>query len=124
MPSRSRASSMDSKTVVIVAASGRALAASARRAGYLPLIIDWFGDADTLAHAEAHARVEGLAHGYTRDALDAALAKVIGAREPCGVVYGTGFEDRPQLIAHLAQRLPILGNAAATIAVLKDPQAF
>jgi len=115
---------MDSKTVVIVAASGRALAASARRAGYLPLVIDWFGDEDTLVHAEAHARVDGLAHGFTRDALDVALAKVIGARGPCSAVCGTGFEDRPELISHLAQRLPVLGNAAAIIAALNDPQAF
>src|SRR4051812_8212268 len=115
---------MDSKTVVIVAASGRALAASARRAGCVPLVIDWFGDEDTLAHAEAHARVDGLAHGFTRDALDAALAKVIGTREPCGVMFGTGFEDRPELIAHVQQRLPIMGNAVATIAALKDPQSF
>lgn len=115
---------MDSKNVIIVAASGRAIAASARRAGYAPLVIDWFGDDDTHAHAEAHARVDGLAHGFTRDALDAALAKVIGTREPCGVVCGTGFEDRPGLIAHMAQRLPILGNAAATVTSLKDPQAL
>jgi len=115
---------MDSKAVVIVAASGRALAASARRAGYAPLVVDWFGDADTLAYAEAHGRIDGLAHGFTRDALDAALANVIGARAPCGIVVGTGFEDRPELIAHLAQRLPIVGNAAETIAVLKDPQAL
>ncbi len=115
---------MDSRIVVIVAASGRALAASARRGDYVPLVIDWFGDEDTLALAQAHARVDGLAHGFTRDALDAALAKVIGEREPSGVVCGTGFEDRPELIAHLGRRLPILGNATATIASLKDPQAF
>jgi predicted ATP-grasp superfamily ATP-dependent carboligase len=115
---------MDSRTVVIVAASGRALAASAQRAGYAPLVIDWFGDADTLAHAEAHARVDGLVHGFTRGSVDHALTEVIGARAPCGIVLGTGFEDRPELIAHMAQRLPILGNAAATIASLKDPQAF
>lgn len=115
---------MDRKAVVIVAASGRALAASARRAGYLPLVIDWFGDEDTLAYAEAHAHVDGLAHGFTNASLDAALAKVIGTREPCGVVCGTGFEDRTQLIARMAQRLPILGSAAATIAMLKDPQSF
>ena len=115
---------MDSKPVVIVAASGRALAASARRAGYAPLVIDWFGDADTLAHAEAHARVDGLAHGFTSASLDAALAKAIGTREPCGIVIGTGFEDRSELVAHVAQRLPILVNGAATIASLNDPRAF
>src|ERR1044072_4219294 len=107
MPPRSRASSMDSKPVVIVAASGRALAASARRAGYAPLLIDWCGEADTPACPGAHARVDGLAHGFTSASLDAALAKAIGTREPCGIVIGTGFEDRSELVAHMAQRLPI-----------------
>jgi predicted ATP-grasp superfamily ATP-dependent carboligase len=116
---------MDKKLVLIAAASGRALAGSARRGGYLPLVLDWFGDSDTLAHAHAHARIEaGLAHGMTADALDAALAKVIGMGDPCGVVCGTGFEDRSELIAHLARRFRTLGNDADTVATLKDPQAF
>ncbi|MGA6998581.1 MAG: tetrahydromethanopterin C1 transfer protein, partial [Pseudolabrys sp.] len=36
------------KPVLIAAASGRALAAGARRAGYVPLVVDGFGDQDTL----------------------------------------------------------------------------
>ena len=36
------------RTVLIAAISGRALAASARRGGYVPLVADFFGDADTL----------------------------------------------------------------------------
>jgi len=68
---------MDNKAVVIIAASGRALATSARRGGYLPLVVDWFGDADTLALVAAHACLEnGLARGMTADALDAALSAV------------------------------------------------
>jgi len=47
---------MDNKAVLIVAASGRALAASARRGGYLPLVVDFFGDADTIALKEYEAR--------------------------------------------------------------------
>jgi len=116
---------MDNKLVLIAAASGRALAESAWRGGYLPLVLDWFGDSDTLAHAHAHARLaDGLAHGMTAEALDAALAKVIDVGNPCGVVCGTGFEDRPELIAHLARRFRILGNDADTVARLKDPQIF
>src|SRR5690349_21196130 len=107
MPSRSHASCMDSDAVVIVAASGRALAASARRGGYAPRVIDYFGDSDTLALAQAHVRLDdGLARGITPHALDRALAKVIGTARPRGVVWGTGFEDRPNLLDHLARRLP------------------
>jgi predicted ATP-grasp superfamily ATP-dependent carboligase len=116
---------MDNKLVLIAAASGRALAASARRGGYHPVVLDWFGDSDTLACAHAHARIAGgLAHVMAAQTLDAALTKVIGMGDPCGVVCGTGFEDRPELIAHLARRFRILGNEAETVARLKDPQVF
>src|SRR5256885_13595725 len=100
---------MDNNAVLIVAASGRALAASARRGGYAPLVVDWFGDSDTLAHAQAHARLDGLKRGFTAKALDAALAKVI-EHAPSGVVCGTGFEDRAELIARMAQRWRVFGN--------------
>jgi predicted ATP-grasp superfamily ATP-dependent carboligase len=60
----------------------------------------------------------------TAGALDAALAKVIEVGDPCGVVCGTGFEDRPELIAHLARRFRVLGNDADAVARLKDPQVF
>jgi predicted ATP-grasp superfamily ATP-dependent carboligase len=125
MPSRSRASFMDNKTVLIVAASGRALAASARRGGYIPLVVDFFGDSDTIALAHAHARLdEGLARGITPGALEAALASVAAGQQPCGLVCGTGFEDRPELLTRIARRWRVLGNAAETVAALKDPLAF
>jgi predicted ATP-grasp superfamily ATP-dependent carboligase len=116
---------MDNQAVLIVAASGRALAASARRGGYLPLVVDYFGDADTLALAHAHARLDdGLARGMTADALDAAFAKVTAGLQPCGVVCGTGFEDRPELLARIARRWRVLGTGAETVALLKNPLAF
>ena len=61
----------------------------------------------------------------TADALDAALR---GADRRtcsrCGVVCGTGFEDRPELLAHIARRWRVFGNSAETVARLKDPLAF
>src|ERR1700730_16650769 len=102
-------------TVLIAAASGRALAASARRAGYLPLVVDFFGDQDTLAAAGAHVRVDpGNGRGMDADALLAACETLVTARDPCGAVYGTGFEDRPDLLARIAQRWPLVGNNPPT----------
>jgi predicted ATP-grasp superfamily ATP-dependent carboligase len=116
---------MDNEAVLIVAASGRALAASARRGGYLPLVVDFFGDADTIALSHAHARLDdGLARGMTADTLDAAFAQVTAGQQPCGVVCGTGFEDRPELLTHIAQRFRVFGTAAQTLSALKDPLAF
>lgn len=116
---------MDSKTVLIVAASGRSLAASARRGGFAPLVVDYFGDSDTLTLAHAHACLaDGLAHGITATALAAAVARVTAHHEPCGLVCGTGFEDRPELLTHLARRWRVFGNNAETVTKLKNPIAF
>lgn len=112
--------------VLIAAASGRALAASARRAGYAPLVADVFGDADTLQLAGAYARIgDGSVQAIREANLLAALETLGGAaKESLGVVWGTGFEDRPELLARLAQRWCLLGNRAEVVASVKDPMAF
>jgi uncharacterized protein len=111
--------------VLIAAASGRALAASARRGGYAPLVADFFGDEDTAAAAEAHIRLDhGLACGMSTDLVIAALESLAAPREPAGIVCGTGFEDRPELLADIAQRWTLFGNAPAVVARTKDPLAF
>ena len=111
--------------MLIAAASGRALAASARRGGYAPLVADFFGDEDTAAAAEAHIRLDhGLACGMSSGVVIAALESLAAPREPAGIVCGTGFEDRPDLLADIAQRWTLFGNAPAVVARTKDPLAF
>jgi predicted ATP-grasp superfamily ATP-dependent carboligase len=111
--------------VLIVALSGRALAASARRGRYVPLVADMFGDADTLNAAHRHVRLAGgLASGIEeRDLIDV-LQILSEGQEPIGVVYGTGFEDRPQLLQRMAERWRLLGNGADVVAKLKNPKIF
>ena len=41
-----------------------------------------------------------------------------------GLVYGAGFEDRPELLTLIAKDWPLLGNDAATVARLKAPESF
>ncbi|MBV8567798.1 MAG: ATP-grasp domain-containing protein [Methylobacteriaceae bacterium] len=111
--------------VLITALSGRALAASARRAGYLPLVVDFFGDDDTRAFASDLVRLDGgVERRFERRALMAALDRLAGSRPVAGVVYGAGFEDRPAIIDAIARRWRVIGNGAHTIARLKDPCAF
>jgi uncharacterized protein len=115
----------DEAAVLIVALSGRALAASARRGGYLPLVADMFGDVDTLNTAHRHVRLSGgLASGIEEQDLIKALQMLSKGKEPVGVVYGTGFEDRPQLLQRVAERWPLIGNSAGVVAKLKDPKNF
>jgi predicted ATP-grasp superfamily ATP-dependent carboligase len=117
---------MDRDTPVLIAAySGRALAASARRGGYAPLVADFFGDDDTLAISRAHVRLQsGLERGFDAEELDAAFARLSDGSAPVGFVCGTGFEDRTDVIARMAARWPLIGNTPEVIARVKDPEAF
>ncbi len=113
----------DEAAVLIAAISGRALAASARRGGYAPLVTDFFGDQDTLQVAHAHVRLAGgLAQGIEEKALVHALETLSERHHPLGIVCGTGFEDRTQLLARLAERWQLFGNGAQTVAEVKDPR--
>jgi predicted ATP-grasp superfamily ATP-dependent carboligase len=113
------------EAVLIAAISGRALAESARRGGYLPLVADFFADQDTVAVAEAHVLVDGsFVRGFDEPALMAALERLAAGHAPAGIVCGTGFEDRPQLLTRLAQRWRLCGNGAGTVVRAKDPEIF
>jgi predicted ATP-grasp superfamily ATP-dependent carboligase len=108
--------------VLIVAASGRALAASARRGGFVPLVADFFGDQDTIAVAAAHVRLcDGLQRGMRRYNILPALESLAARQKPTGIVYGTGFEDRPELIGSILRRWKLLGNPPEVVARAKDP---
>lgn len=113
--------------ILIAALSGRSLAAAARRAGYLPLVADIFGDADLRAIAGRWRRVAGdIASGLDRESLLAAAERLApaGRRPLIGLVAGAGFEDRPRLLARLAQGRRLTGNPPEVLARIKDPAVF
>lgn len=112
----------DPRPIVIAALSGRALAAAARRAGARAIVLDLFADCDTGAYAGRCLKLPAGPAGFDPEALlDAVDALTPEAR---GFVYGAGFEQEPCLLAAIAARLPVLGNAAATVAAVKDPFGF
>lgn len=115
---------MSQQAVLIAGYSGRALAASARRAGYLPLVADAFADTDTATIAHAHEHLPGsLSHGFRFETLSAALDRLT-AKSECpsiGLVLAAGFEDDPDLVAALASRYTLVGCNADTIRAAKDP---
>jgi uncharacterized protein len=114
---------MDKGLVLIAAPSGRALAASARRGGYVPLVADGFGDQDTIAAAAAHIRVS-FARPINGDRFITALQTLADSRDCVGIVCGSGFEDRADLLTMISQRWPLLGNSPETITRAKDPIDF
>ncbi len=113
--------------VLIAAFSGRALAQSARRAGFTPLVVDCFGDQDTREAAHdlicLPARVQ---IGFLKRPLIAALERLAAAAPspPVGLVLGGGFECNPRLVAALGERFPLVGNRAETVRRVKDPAEF
>jgi predicted ATP-grasp superfamily ATP-dependent carboligase len=118
---------LTAKTVLIAALSGRGLAAAARRAGFDPLVVDAFGDCDTKASAASmRCLADATRFGFRTKPLIAALEDLAQTADtpPIGLVLGSGFEDRPKLIASLARRFPLLGNDPESIAQAKSPTAF
>ena len=110
----------------MVAVSGRALAASARRAGFVPLVADFFADADTRQIAHSCCKLDDLRRGFRWKSLAPAL-EVLAEAAPTplvGVVYGSGFEDRPGLLAKIAERWPLLGNVPSVVERVKSREVF
>ncbi len=113
--------------MLIAAQSGRALAQAARRAGLIPLVLDLFGDADTLALAEHHRTARGR-FGATRLGEDILrqLDELAGLSRtpPIGIVLGSGFEGAPDLMAAIARRHRLIGASPGAVVALKDPLGF
>ncbi len=106
--------------LLILAQSGRMLAASARRAEYVPLVVDRFGDRDTrrltpVCIPVADFRAETLAN---------AALKLIERHCPVGWLYGAGVDAMPDLVRTLASRCPLYGNQEAVLRQCLDPERF
>jgi uncharacterized protein len=98
--------------VLVVAVSARMLAELAVADGYQVTALDRFGDVDLRAVASG-------ATAPSNDAL-AVLAEDVSAD---AVVYGAGFENRPDLVARLAVGRELLGTAPELLALVRDPRA-
>jgi predicted ATP-grasp superfamily ATP-dependent carboligase len=116
--------SKDPNPLLVVARSGRALAQSARRGGWHPLVVDAFADVDTQACAQDFRQVsvdgEVLHARSLRDAITALTP--IAAR--LRLVYGGALESMPALLERLSARYEIIGNSADTLRAVKDPNTF
>ena len=115
----------DGPAVLIASLSGRALAQAAVRSRYRPLVADLFADLDTCRLAEAVGRVEGsIEEGFDAASLRAALRRLGRSRPVAGLVYGSGFEAHPQLLAAIGDASALLGNRPEAVQRLKDPVQF
>src|SRR4051794_17880983 len=87
------------------------LADLARRDGRPVLAFDLFGDLDLRRRASRVVTGDGLS----------ALVDAATAEPPGEVVYGASFENHPALVARLAERHALLGNAPETLRAVRDP---
>lgn len=121
---------MTAGPLLIAALSGRMLAASARRAGFQPLVVDCFGDEDTIEHAVALRTLpSAFTRGFDADELITALQEMVGQSQPdraspLPLVLGTGFECEPQVIAALSQHFRLCACDATVVTRCKDPRAL
>ena len=123
-PLRAR-SPNSARSLLIAAISGRALAAAARRAGYRPLVADFFCDTDTIALAEHAVTLPGtLQHGIDGGRIVETLRQLAGNERPFAIVLGSGFEARTEIVDEIARHFPLAGNGAATIRRIKEPQSL
>ena len=115
----------ESGPILVVAVSGRALAASAARAGRSVVVLDYFADRDTCALALAcRSVVSGQALRFDRRLLLATADTLAPAGVSAGLIYGSGFEGRTALLARLATGRRLYGNSAGVVAAVRRPAAF
>jgi predicted ATP-grasp superfamily ATP-dependent carboligase len=108
--------------MLIAALHARSLARSAWRGGHRVAVVDLYNDLDTRTYADQSRDVAASAGGFVSEALLASADELAPA--PCGLVAGTGFEDRPALLARLAKNRELIGNTPKTGRMVKDPATF
>lgn len=106
--------------MLVIANSARMLAQAARLAGFKPLVIDLYGDQDTVRYAEAFQKAGSLAAIDLNEALDT----IIDRYPVACAVYGCGFECYPDSLRMLADRLALLGNSPEVFALQHDKRAL
>lgn len=113
--------------VLIAGFSGRALAQSARRAGFQPLVVDGYGDLDMSEVASACEVLPDVTQvGFRASTLRPALTRLAqgACAPPIGLVLGAGFEATPRLLETLSRDFALLGCGSDCVANAKDPAKF
>ncbi len=91
--------------VLIIAQSGRMLAALAKQADENTLVIDLFADEDTLALANHYSQVATL----VLDTIKPLLMRLKEQFNIIKVVYGSGLEQYPETLAYLQHNFKVCG---------------
>ncbi|HYL17120.1 MAG TPA: ATP-grasp domain-containing protein [Burkholderiales bacterium] len=110
--------------LLIVASSGRALAASGARSAQPVVVLDLYNDMDTCALSASSRAVADSNGRFNAQRLLAAAAELCPPERCAGLVYGSGLEGRIGLLRKLARNRTLYGNEPDTVALVKDPVRF
>jgi predicted ATP-grasp superfamily ATP-dependent carboligase len=109
------------RRLLVVGCSARMLVRSAARIGLRPVALDLYADADTRECAEACEAVAAGEIGFDGAALIEAAARLA---PDYPLVYGSGLDVAPDLLAQLARGREVYGNPSAVLRHLKTPESF
>ena len=98
-------------SLLIIGASARAAAASARRSGFDVVAIDQFADADLRQIGDVRN-----CERYPHD-----LARIANQFPPTPWIYCGGLENHPDVIEAISRRHPLLGTSAPVVRRIRDP---
>ena len=100
------------ETILIVGASARAAAMSARRGGLNPWAADMFGDQDLRACCPVE-RIDDYPNG---------LERVLAAAPAGPWMYTGALENYPDLVDRMAALRPLYGIGGESLRAVRDPQ--
>ncbi|MGH8581233.1 MAG: ATP-grasp domain-containing protein [Gammaproteobacteria bacterium] len=94
------------------------------RAGWRAHVLDLCADADTAHTARSLEQVGDLASGFDASCVSQCLAELYDHSVIDGLVPGTGFEARPDLLKRIAAGRTLYGNPPALVRQMKSPRHF
>jgi len=109
-----------SKKVIIIANSGRMLAASACCADWTPLVIDRFGDQET----KQITQYSWVVNDLSQECLEPIVKNIKDHFDVEGLVYGSGFETHLETLTWLSQQFIVWGNTLGTFRKVQDKLFF
>lgn len=109
-----------SALILVVAQSGRMLAAQLVAQGHRVLVIDCFADEDMQLKATDFRQVENLALSFVEPAFDQLFAQY----RFTSVLYGSGLEQHIETLAFLERHSRLLGNSVDVFQALQQKKDF
>lgn len=111
------------QSLICIARSGRIIAQSLQRAGYKVIVLDQFGDLDTRSSCCSFYRLTDFSIEHVKSKLDLISKQTDFAQQPA-VIYGSGTDSNPELLAHLGKSFRLLGNPVNVVTTVRTPQVF